>query len=255
MDTKTSTASLNPDEIIAVNGSGLFKEDCMVGLKHLEDSSVDLVLTDPPYNLGSHMKSRGSGVHRLRENHFSICKWDNLDEGTWEQNMNALAQELFRVVKPGGSVILFMSILKVGTIKSLFEGAGFYYKTTGIWHKKNPIPRNMNINFVNSTETWVYFTKGKRSTVFNNNSKVMHDFVETGLTPASEKKFGKHPTQKPLKLMEHFVDLLSNEGDLVCDPFSGSGTSLLSAKRLNRRYIGFELDQEYFNVSKARIDE
>ncbi|GAC11826.1 DNA methylase [Paraglaciecola chathamensis S18K6] len=199
------------------------------------------------------MKSRGSGVHRLRENHFSICDWDNVDEDVWEQHMLELAEELFEKVKTGGAVVVFMAIIKVQTLKKIFEKAGFYYKTTGIWHKKNPMPRNMNLTFINSTESWLYFTKGKPSGTFNNDGKAIHDYFETGLTPKSEKAFGKHPTQKPLKLMSHLVSLLSNKGDVVCDPFCGSGTSLLAAKNLGRNYVGFDLNEEYLSITQKRL--
>lgn len=235
--------------------SNLINDDCLLGLKSLPENSVELVLTDPPYNLGAHMKSRGSGIHRLRSNHFSTCDWDNVDEHHWEQNIAGLATELARVIKDGGAVLMFMSVLKVAVIKSIFEKAGFYYKTTGTWHKTNPMPRNMNLSFVNSTESWIYFTKGKVSGTFNNNGAVFHDFVESGLTPSGEKKFGKHPTQKPLKIMKFFVSLLSNEGDTILDPFCGSGSTLVAAKHLKRRYIGIEINQEYSSIAIKRLED
>jgi len=150
---------------------------------------------------------------------------------------------------------MFMSVLKVGGIKAIFESAGFYYKTVGTWHKTNPMPRNMNLSFVNSTESWVYFTKRKVSGTFNNSGLVVHDFVESGLTPKNEKKFGKHPTQKPLKILKHFITLLSNSGESVLDPFAGSGSTLVAAKQLNRRYIGIEIDHEYSEITRLRLEE
>ena len=233
--------------------SKLYRADCLDVTKVLADQCIDLVLTDPPYNIGQHMKSRGSGVHRLRSNHFSTCTWDNIDEDIWRNNMAELADELFRVTRVGGSVLLFMSILKVETIKQIFETAGFYYKTTGVWHKKNPIPRNMNINFLNSTEVWIYFVNGKATGTFNNQGRALHDFIETGLTPISEKRFGKHPTQKPLALMSFFIQTLSNKQDMIFDPFAGSGSSLVAAKQLSRNFIGVEFETEYFEIAKQRL--
>lgn len=230
-------------------------KDCILGVKELNEESIDLVLTDPPYNIGGHMKTRGSGIHRLRENHFSVCEWDNIDEELWQKHMSELASCLFEKVKFGGAVIVFMAVIKVETVKKLFEEAGFYYKTIGVWHKTNPMPRNMNLSFVNSTETWLYFTKVKPSGTFNNEGKMYHDFIETGLTPKSEKKHGKHPTQKPLKLMEHFVQLLSNENETVLDPFCGSGSSLVAAKLHNRNYIGFDINNDYIEVAIKRLEE
>ena len=130
-----------------------------------------------------------------------------------------------------------------------------YYKTTGIWHKSNPMPRNMNLHFVNSTESWIYFTYKTKTGTFNNNGKVLHDFIETSVTSNSEKKYGKHPTQKPEALMEHFVKVLSNENDTILDPFMGSGSVGVSAVKNNRNFVGIELDENYFNIAISRIKE
>ena len=159
------------------------------------------------------------------------------------------------VIKKGGSMIVFMAIIKVETIIRLAEKHGFYYKTTGIWHKKNPMPRNMNLHFVNSTEAWLYFTYKTRTGTFNNNGSVLHDFVETSVTPVSERKYGKHPTQKPESLLKHFVEVLSNEEDWILDPFMGSGTAGVVAKECNRNFIGIELDKNYYEMASKRIEE
>lgn len=152
-------------------------------------------------------------------------------------------------------MIVFMAIIKVETMIKLAEKNGLYYKTTGIWHKSNPMPRNMNLHFVNSTESWIYFTYKSRTGTFNNNGKVLHDFIETSVTPNSEKKYGKHPTQKPETLMEHFVNVLSNKDDLILDPFMGSGSVGVAAVRNNRNFIGIELDTGYFDIALSRIRE
>ena len=146
-----------------------------------------------------------------------------------------------------------MSLLKVSTVIELAQKHGFYYKTTGIWHKTNPMPRNMNWHFVNSTEAWLYFTYKSKTGTFNNNGVMLHDFVETGVTPASERRYGKHPTQKPEALMNHFITVLSNKGDLVLDPFMGSGTTGVVAKRDGRRFVGIELNNDYFQIAEKRI--
>lgn len=128
-------------------------------------------------------------------------------------------------------IALCQKLIEVETIIKLATKHGFYYKTTGIWHKQNPMPRNMNLHFINSTEAWVYFVYKKHTGTFNNNGKAIHDFFETPVTPAGERRFGKHPTQKPVALLEQMVLLLSNEGDVVYDPFAGSGSTIsFSAK-------------------------
>ena len=117
------------------------------------------------------------------------------------------------------------------------------------------MPRNMNLHFVNSTESWIYFTYKTKTGTFNNNGKVLHDFIETSVTSNSEKKYGKHPTQKPEALMEHFVKVLSNENDTILDPFMGSGSVGVSAVKNNRNFVGIELDENYFNIATSRIEE
>ena len=92
--------------------------------------------------------------------------------------------------------MLFMSLIKLETIIAMAQKHKFYYKTTGIWHKTNPMPRNKDIHFINSTEAWVYFIYCGTSGTFNNQGKTIHDYVETSVTPIGEKRFGKIPNSK-----------------------------------------------------------
>jgi site-specific DNA-methyltransferase (adenine-specific)/modification methylase len=117
------------------------------------------------------------------------------------------------------------------------------------------MPRNKNLHFINSTESWLYFTKITKTGVFNNKDRTIHDFFESGLTPSSEKLYGGHPTQKPTALLDHLISILSNEGDTILDPFMGSGSTGVSAKKLRRNFIGIEIDKEYVKVSKKRLKE
>ncbi|MHA2788685.1 DNA-methyltransferase [Corynebacterium sp. S7] len=233
----------------------LLKGDCVENMRSLDSQSIDLILTDPPYNLGNFMKNRQAGIQRMRENFFASAGWDNLDQSSWEESMSSFFEESSRLLKPGGSLLSFMAVIKVESLIRLAEQQGFYYKTTGTWHKSNPMPRNMNLHFVNSTEAWVYFTFKKRTGVFNNDGRVEHDFIESSVTPASEKRYGKHPTQKPVSIMEHFVRLLSNPGDTVLDPFMGSGSTGVAAVSQERNFTGIELDKEYFSIAKSRIKD
>lgn len=227
--------------------------DCLEGLARVADASAGLVVTDPPYNLGLFMQKRNAGVFRMRENHFVASGWDDLEYDQWDTKMRAFLHEAYRILRDNGAMIIFMSLMKLESLIAAAQDAGFYYKTVGIWHKTNPIPRNMNLTFVNSTEAWIYFVKKGPSGVFNNNGKLLHDFFECAVTPASEKKFGPHPTQKPLKLISHFVEVLSNPGDLVVDPFMGSGTTGVACARQGRRFFGIELDADYIDTARQRI--
>lgn len=227
--------------------------DAIGCLKELPDTSVDFIITDPPYNLGLFMKKRGTNMNKLRDGHFAASGWDDLDFCDWELEMDKLFSECHRVLKKKGNLIMFMSIIKVETLIALAEKHNFYYKTVGVWHKTNPIPRNMNLHFINSTETWIYLVNSGTTGTFNNKGKAIHDFVETATISTKERKFGKHPTQKPIGLLNHFIEILSNEDDLVLDPFMGSGSTGVSCRELNRRFIGIELNKDYFELAQKRI--
>lgn len=235
-------------------GFEIYNLNCLDAMKNIEDDSVDLVLTDPPYNLGLFMKDRATNLKAMRDNFFVAAGWDDLEFDEWQHDMDQLFEELARVIKRRGSVIMFMSIIKVESIIKLAEKHGFYYKTTGIWHKTNPMPRNMNLHFINSTECWIYFTYKAHTGTYNNNGKAIHDFFETSVTPAGEKKYGKHPTQKPITLLEQFVTLLSNENDVILDPFCGSGSSGVAAIKNKRKFIGIDINEQYCEMSRNRIE-
>lgn len=238
-----------------MTSSTIYNGDCTVEMQKIANDSVDLILTDPPYNLGNFMINRSTNLAKMRENFFANAGWDNLEFDEWVDRMDSFFEDAARIIKTGGSMIIFMSIIKVETIIKLAEKHGFYYKTTGIWHKLNPMPRNMNLHFVNSTEAWIYFTYKKKTGTFNNENKMVHDFIETSVVSNGEKKAGKHPTQKPIALLEHFVKLLSNEGDLVVDPFMGSGSTGVVCKKLGRNFVGVEFDKEYYEIAQRRIED
>ncbi|MBS7222688.1 MAG: site-specific DNA-methyltransferase [Megasphaera sp.] len=232
----------------------LYNEDCIAAMEKISPNSINLIVTDPPYNLGHFMKNRDTNLSKMRDNFFGAAGWDDMGLDEWKKSMDDFFESAAKVMKKGGTLIMFMAIIKVETIIGLAEKHGFYYKTTGIWHKTNPMPRNMNLHFVNSTEAWIYFTYKTRTGTFNNNGVLIHDFIETSVTPNSERKYGKHPTQKPESLLLHFVTILSNKGDWVLDPFMGSGTTGVIAKRTGRNFIGIELEKKYFDMAKSRID-
>ena len=201
----------------------LHNGDCLEYMKKIPTSSIDLIITDPPYNLGKFMEERDTNLVKMRDNFFGAAGWDDLDYKEWKKSMNKFFHQASRVLKDGGSIIVFMAIIKVETIIQLAQKHGLYYKT--------------------------------KTGTFNNNGKVLHDFIETSVTSNSEKKYGKHPTQKPEALMEHFVKVLSNENDTILDPFMGSGSVGVSAVKNNRNFVGIELDENYFNIATSRIKE
>ena len=128
----------------------LVNGNCLDALKRLPDRSVDLIITDPPYNLGNFMRARATNLKKMRENFFGDAGWDDMEYEEWVQHMDEFFAQAQRVLKKGGSMIVFMSVIKVETLIKLAEKNRLYYKTTGIWHKTNPMPRNMNLHFINS---------------------------------------------------------------------------------------------------------
>lgn len=182
-------------------------EDCVDFLRQIPDDSVDLVLTDPPYNLGQFVKDRKSQIQTMRPNFFGAAGWDNLDFDTWQASMDKMFSEVARIAKVGASMIVFMSVLKVITIIELAERHGFYYKTTGVWHKTNPMPRNMNYHFINSLEPWIYFVYKKKTGTFNNDGKCIHDFLETPITPKKERHWGGASDSETACTVKGFCDI------------------------------------------------
>lgn len=238
-----------------VSISHILNGDCINIMRSIPDQSIDCIITDPPYNLGLFMHNRNTNLAKMRQNQFAYAGWDNLDYKEWKKSMMKFLLQCKRVLKKRGTLIIFMAIIKVADIIQLAEKVGFYYKTTGVWHKTNPMPRNMNIQFVNSTECWLYFINGHTSGTFNNEGKVKHDFLESSVCPISEKKHGKHPTQKPLSILKELIQSVTNPGEIVLDPFMGSGSTCVAAALLGRRYFGIELDKDYYEIAKARIKE
>ena len=114
-------------------------------MKQIPDGSVDSIITDPPYNLGLFMHKRNTNLGKMRENQFAYAGWDNLEYGKWRKSMSRFLTQCHRVLKKRGTLIIFMAVIKVSDIIKLAEKAGFYYKTTGVWHKTNPMPRNHDL--------------------------------------------------------------------------------------------------------------
>lgn len=234
----------------------IYNKDCLEGMKRIDDKSIDCIITDLPY-----------GTTR--------CSWDIIIpfDKLWEQ--------YDRIIKDNGAIILFgqepfSSLLRTSNLNE--------YKYDIYWEKE----RLTNINQVKrrvgkTVETISVFYKkqctynpqmakyegkprsnkvkdGKLGKLTDEQSKKVIEYVDTGWRyPTQVWKFQRdclksnlHPTQKPLALIEELVKTFSNEGDLILDSCCGSGTTCLAAKNLNRNYIGFELNREYYNVAIDR---
>lgn len=235
----------------------IFHTDAIEAMRELETGSIDLILTDPPYGLQPHAKARGGERWALsfRKNSINTSEWDSLSDTDFAKLINDLMAESYRVLKKGGAMVTFCSTQKTADVLAAGQKAGLYYKTFGAWHKTNPLPRNMKIDFLHSVEMWGYFLKDAKTGTFNGEGKPVHDLVSFPVAMGKERKAGGgHIAQKPVKLMEHFVRLLSNPGEIILDPFMGTGTTGVAALRLGREFIGVEKDEKYFATAKARLD-
>ena len=233
----------------------IFNDDCVQAMKKLPDKSIDCVITDPPYGIGLMTKSRGYNLYSMRPNSFVTADWDNSADEDWHDLMSSVFEIFAQKVKIGGNIVVFSSLLKIGELYKIGKQFGLYYKTAGIWHKPNPMPRNMNLHFVSSNESWVHFTNQKRTGTFNNNGKMLTDYFESSAPSLKERMGFKHPSQKPLAVIRPMIEILTNKGDTVLDCFIGSGTTAVAAIMTERNYIGYETDKNYFEMAKSRIRE
>jgi len=221
--------------------------DCYELLKQIKSSSVDLILTDPPYNI-----SRSSNFKKNSDNK----KFNNIsiDFGDWDQNeidLDKLFFEFKRILKKGGTLIIFYDIWKSQNIKYFADLHEFKQPRVCQWVKTNPVPINSKRNYLsNAIEFFFTFVKGKNPTFNSSYDRGIYNFP---LCHGNERT--EHPTQKPLGLIKSLIEKHSNVGDLVLDPFGGSGTTAIAAIELSRDFILFEKDQSYFELSKNRIEQ
>jgi len=222
--------------------------DAIDGLKRLDDNSVDLVVTDPPYNIAATnrltMKS-GTPMSTMK----AWGAWDHLHPFDYDLLIGRLISECYRVLKPGGALYMFSAREHNGHFIRQAVARGFTYRNQLIMVKKNPLPSLSKSNWRSAFEVCLYVTKGKPSG-FNFLSQaecknVFHYANAVLSTP--------HPTEKPLPFIRLIVEANSKVGDLVLDPFMGSGTTAVAAKELGRDFIGFELREDYIAMANQRL--
>jgi len=229
----------------------LFFDDCFNFLKKIESNSIDLILTDPPYFI-----SRSSNYTKYKDSiDFVKNKYANhsIDFGYWDTDIDIelLLSEYYRVLKKGGTLLMFYDIWKATLLKEIAINNKFKQPRVCQWLKSNPVPINSKNNYLsNSSEYFFTFVKGQKPTFNSYYDKGVYIYP---LCHGKERL--KHPTQKPLALINELICKHSNENDIVLDTFSGSGTTAISCIEKNRRFICIEKDETYYDMSLNRVNQ
>ena len=211
----------------------LINEDCMKVLSQLDNDTVDFTLTDIPYD---GVNRKDNGLRKLDKGNADIITFD----------LYKFLDEIYRVTK--GSVVVFCGMNQMSEIFNYFDEYAKKGKGTVrqlCWKKTNPSPMNGDYIYLSGLENAVWFKK--KGATFNAHCKSnVFEF------PCGRSKL--HPTEKNHALLEDLIKDNTNEEDIVFDPCCGSGSHCYVAKKLNRRYMGIELNEEYFNIAKDRIE-
>ncbi len=214
--------------------------DWLEHLPRIGSDTVDLVLTDPPYGL-----TNTATIYRAHttniDPHF---EWDQKQDFAW-------VQACFRVLKPSGVFISFYGKRDLQSLIEAAEEAGGYLRDVGGWHKTNPVPQVRKVKWASALEVFVILTKGKGKHTFNYELGYAHNVITAPICAGKERT--AHPAQKPLSVITPFIRYWSNEGDVVLDPFCGSGTTAVAAKALGRGFVAIERDPSYHAICIDRI--
>lgn len=239
--------------------------DCIAGMAAMPEASVDLVFADPPYNLqlqGDLKRPDDSRVDAVDD------AWDKFDSfAAYDDFTRAWLIACRRVMKPSATLWAIGSYHNIFRVGAILQDLGFWILNDVVWRKSNPMPNFRGRRFTNAHETliWAARDQGARGYAFNYEAlkagnediQARSDWIiplctgEERLKDADGRKL--HPTQKPEALLARVILAASRPDDLVLDPFCGTGTTGAAAKRLGRRFIGFERMPEYATAAEARI--
>lgn len=249
----------------------IYNDDCINILNtKVDKSSIDLVFADPPYNLsGNGLKWQGSktgGDWYMVNEH-----WDRMSAPEYLQFTRKWIGSTYYVLKDGGSIYISCTYHNISEVMIVLKQLDFKINNIITWQKTNAMPNMTRRVFTHSTEFVVWAVKGKKW-IFNyeelkkvnpdkqkdGSLKQMRDVWQLPLVQGKERIRGKdnraiHPTQKPEEMLRRIILASSNKGDVVLDPFLGSGTTTFVAKKLGRNWIGIEKDKKYFKVAENRM--
>ena len=264
---KSDIATLKPRQAgqVPAMQNQILQGDCLERLASLPDASVDLVFADPPYNLqleGALSRPDQSLVDAVNDDWDKFSSFADYDTFT-----RAWLAECRRVMKPQASLWVIGSYHNIFRVGTALQDLGFWMLNDIVWRKANPMPNFRGRRFTNAHETmiWAARSQADRNYTFhydllksgNEDVQMRSDWFIPLCTGGERIKDGKgrkaHPTQKPEELLARIILSSSNPGDLVLDPFFGSGTTGAVAKRLGRHYLGIERDPAYVKVAQNRI--
>lgn len=219
----------------------LYQGNCLEVMKNIPDDYIDLIVTDPPYKTITGGDKNGLNSERpkgiLKGNQKLFTYQKNIKISEW-------MPELYRVAKDGSHIYIFSNSLNLLDMLVCANKVGFKLHNLLIWEKNNCTPSQF---YMKNCEYVLFLRKGKSKWINNiGNSKTIHKFNNI----IGDKC---HPTQKPIDLLQFYISNSSKEGEIVFDPFMGSGSTGVAAKNLNRDFIGIELDENYFEIAKSRI--
>ncbi len=244
----------------------IIKGDCVAGMEQLPDHSVDMIFADPPYNLqlqGDLQRPDQSTVDAVDDHWDQFASFDAYDAFT--RNWLLAAR---RVLKPNGTIWVIGSYHNIFRVGAKMQDLGFWILNDVIWRKSNPMPNFRGRRFANAHETMIWASRDQKSKgyTFNYESlKAANDDVQMrsdwlfpicngGERLKADDGSKVHPTQKPEALLARILLSASKQGDIILDPFFGTGTTGAVAKRLGRNFIGLEREQDYIDAASARID-
>jgi site-specific DNA-methyltransferase (adenine-specific) len=238
----------------------LLKGDCIEILNQARENSVDMIFADPPYFLSN----GGITCHAGRMVSVNKGKWDK-SKGVVENHKFTLdwLKACQRVLKPDGTIWVSGTTHIIYTVGFAMQELGYKILNDIIWYKRNAPPNLSCRYFTHSTEIVLWAAKNEKSKHYFdyqlmkkiNQGKQMRNLWQISAPPAEEKKFGKHPTQKPVELLTRIILASTKETDLILDPFCGSSTTGVASILLNRKYVGIDFEEEYLHLSKKRIED
>jgi len=247
--------------------------DAIKTLASLPENSIDHCITDPPYNISGYDGKKKIGW--LQSNKYwtddkSFSKidaaWDKFSDNDYDKFTRDWLSEIIRVVKPNGNIIIFGSYHNIYTIGSILQNFDRKIINSIVWYKRNAFPNVTQRMLCESTEHIIWSVnetqKKAKNWTFNykdlkkiNGDLQMRNMWDIPSTPPSEKKHGKHPSQKPIEVISRLVIGATKPTELIIDPFMGSGTLPVVAQRLDRKFIGIDMDDNFCKIAQKRLNE